>query len=230
MSIKIQWLAHSAFMLDVDGHAVLIDPFVSGNPLATVEASSLKPEVILLSHAHGDHLGDTVDIAKANNAQVVTNFEISEWLPNQGVENVAGLNPGGTIDLGYMTVKCTRAYHSSSFPDGSYGGVPMGFIITAKESDLILYFAGDTELFSDMTLIGEAGLDMAIVPIGDMFTMGIDDSLRAIQLLDPEFVMPMHYNTFPPITQDAGAWAERVNKETNATPVVLDPNSTYTLD
>jgi L-ascorbate metabolism protein UlaG (beta-lactamase superfamily) len=230
MSIHIQWLAHSAFMLDVDGHAVLIDPFVTGNPLATIEPSSLKPEVILLSHAHGDHLGDTVEIAKANSAQVITNFEVSQWLGEQGIGDSVGMNPGGTIDLGYMTVKCTRAYHSSSFPDGTYGGVPMGFLITAKKSDLVVYFAGDTDLFSDMSLIGEAGVDMAIVPIGDMFTMGIDDSLRAIQLLSPDFVMPMHYNTFPPITQDAGAWAERVNKETDATPVVLDPTSTYTLD
>jgi len=217
-------------MLDVDGHAVLIDPFVTGNPLATIEPSSLKPEVILLSHAHGDHLGDTVEIAKANSAQVITNFEVSQWLGEQGIGDSVGMNPGGTIDLGYMTVKCTRAYHSSSFPDGTYGGVPMGFLITAKKSDLVVYFAGDTDLFSDMSLIGEAGVDMAIVPIGDMFTMGIDDSLRAIQLLSPDFVMPMHYNTFPPITQDAGAWAERVNKETDATPVVLDPTSTYTLD
>lgn len=230
MSIKIQWLAHSAFMLEVDGHGVLLDPFVTGNPLATVEAASLKPEVILLSHAHGDHLGDTVDIARANNAQVVTNFEISEWLGKQGIDNRVGMNPGGTVDLGYMTVKCTRAYHSSSFPDGSYGGVPMGFLLTAKASDLVLYFAGDTDLFSDMSLIGEANLDMALLPIGDVFTMGVDDSLRAIQLLDPEFVMPMHYNTFPPITQDAAGWADRVNKETSATPVVLDPGGVYTLD
>ena len=230
MSIEIQWLSHSAFMLDVDGHAVLIDPFITGNPLATTDPDSLQPEVILLSHAHGDHLGDTVTVAKDSGAQVITNFEIGEWLPKNGVQNAVGMNPGGSIDLGFMTVKCTRAYHSSSFPDGSYGGVPMGFLITAKESDLVLYFAGDTDLFSDMSLIGEAGIDMAILPIGDHFTMGVEDSIRAIQLLDPEFVMPMHYNTFPPISQDAGKWAERVNTETNATPVVLDPTSIYTLD
>jgi len=230
MGIDITWLGHSGFVLNVDGHSVVIDPFLTGNPIATTDPASLSPEVLLLSHAHGDHLGDTVDIATSSGAQVITNFEIGEWMPGQGVENVVGINPGGTYDLGYMTVKATRAYHSSSFPDGSYGGVPMGFVITAKDEDLVIYFAGDTDLFSDMGLIAEAGLDLAIVPIGDHFTMGVDDSLRAITLLQPDFVMPMHYNTFPPIAQDAGSWAERVNTETSATPVVMDPGGTYTLE
>jgi L-ascorbate metabolism protein UlaG (beta-lactamase superfamily) len=230
MGIDITWLGHSGFVMNVAGHSVVIDPFLTGNPIATTEPTSLSPEVVLLSHAHGDHLGDTVDIAKANGATVVTNFEISEWMGKQGLENVVGINPGGTYDLGFMTVKATRAYHSSSFPDGSYGGVPMGFVITVKSEDLIIYFAGDTDLFSDMKLIAEAGLDLVMLPIGDHFTMGVDDSLRAITLLQPDFVMPMHYNTFPPITQDAGSWAERVNTETSATPVVLDPGGMYTLE
>jgi len=217
-------------MLDIDGHHVLIDPFMTGNPLANAAPSDYTPEIILLSHAHGDHLGDTVDIAKTSGAQVITNFEIGAWLGGQGVENANGMNPGGAIDLGFMSVKCTRAFHSSSFPDGRYGGVPMGFIITAKASDLVIYFAGDTDLFTDMKLFAEAGLDLAILPIGDHFTMGIDDSLRAVTLLQPDFVMPMHYNTFPPIAQDASGWAERVYTETSATPVVLDPGTHYTLE
>jgi L-ascorbate metabolism protein UlaG (beta-lactamase superfamily) len=229
MAIKVQWLSHSAFLFDVDGHSVLIDPFLTGNPLAAVQAGDVAPEVILLSHAHGDHLGDTVEIANAHGIPVVTNNEIAGWLGEQGVEQAIGMNPGGTYDLGYMTVKCTRAYHSSSFPDGSYGGVPMGFVITATEGGERVYFAGDTDLFSDMALIGEAGLDLAILPIGDHFTMGVADSVRAVNFLKPKAVMPMHYNTFPPIVQDAASWAIQVNTETSAQPVVLDPGGEYTV-
>lgn len=230
MAINIQWIAHSAFLLDIDGHSVLIDPFITGNPLATIDPDSLSPETILLSHAHGDHLGDTVNIAKSSGAEVITNFEVSNYLTEQEVENVQGLNPGGTVDLGYMSVKFTRAYHSSSFPDGRYGGVPCGFIITAAESDKTLYFAGDTALFSDMQLIGDHGIDLAFLPIGDYFTMGPADSLKAIEWLRPSIVLPMHYNTFPPISQSASDWAEDVNRVTDATPIVLDPGDDYTLE
>lgn len=230
MALKVQWLGHSAFALDVDGHSVVIDPFLTGNPLAAVEASELHPEVILLSHAHGDHLGDTVDIATANNAQVICNFEISNYMNASGVTQVMGMNPGGTFDLGFMTVKFTRAYHSSSFPDGSYGGVACGLVITSAESAKRIYFAGDTDIFSDMRLIGTPKLDLAILPIGDVFTMGVDDSIESVKLLDPRFAMPMHYNTFPPITQDASSWATRINNETSAQPIVLDPGGEYTLD
>ncbi len=231
MPIKVQWLGHSAFLLDVAGHSVLIDPFLNGNPLATAQPGDLSPEAILLSHAHGDHLGDTVDIAKANNSLVITNFEISNYMSAQGVQDVAGLNPGGTGDFDFMTVKATRAYHSSSFDsiDGSYGGVPLGFIILDKESGKTVYFAGDTDLFSDMQIIGDYGIDMAILPIGDFFTMGPADSIRAIQWLRPQIVMPMHYNTFPPIVQNASEWAEQVNANTDATPIVVDPGGEYTL-
>jgi L-ascorbate metabolism protein UlaG (beta-lactamase superfamily) len=230
MAVKVQWLGHSAFAMDVDGYSVVIDPFLTGNPLAAAKPEDLSPEYILLSHAHGDHLGDTVDIAMASGATVVTNFEVSNYLSAQGVTNVVGMNPGGTGDFGFMTVKFTRAYHSSSFPDGSYGGVPCGFIITTKDSGKRIYFAGDTDLFSDMQLIGEAGLDMAILPIGDHFTMGPADSLRAIQWLNPTVVIPMHFNTFPPITQNTAQWGEQVNAQTGAAPVVLDPGGEYTLE
>lgn len=229
MAVKVKWLAHSAFLMEIDGHTILIDPFLTGNPLATAAADDMKPDVILLSHAHGDHLGDTVTIAKASHSKVVTNFEISEKFTADGLERVIGGNPGGTVDLGFATVKMTRAYHSSSFPDGSYGGAPMGFIITAKESDKTVYFAGDTALFSDMALIGDHGIDLAILPIGDLFTMGVADSIKAIRFLRPKFVMPCHYNTFPPITQDAAHWAEKVNSDTDAQPIVVDPGGEYTV-
>ncbi len=225
MSIKFTWLGHSAFSFDIDGHAVLIDPFLTGNPLAAADAADLEADIVLLTHAHGDHVGDTVDIAKRTGATVVTNFECGNWMMDQGVENVFQGNPGGTFKNDFMSVKWTIAHHSSSFPDGTYGGEPNGFIITARGYKL--YFAGDTNLFLDMQLIGEEGIDVAFLPIGDVFTMGIEDSLKAIRFVKPKYVVPMHYNTFPPITQNASDWANRVNNETDAKPIVLDPGGDH---
>lgn len=227
MSITITWLGHSAFTVDVDGHSVLIDPFLTGNPLGSASADSLNPDLILLSHGHGDHVGDTVSIAKRTGAPVVANFEVANWIGKQGVENAVGVNPGGTYRGDFLDAKWTIAHHSSSLPDGSYGGQPNGFVMMAGGNKL--YFAGDTALFLDMQLIGEMGIDVAFLPIGDYFTMGIDDSLRAIQFVKPKMVIPMHYNTFPPIVQDAAEWAKRVNSETTASPIVLDPGGSYTI-
>jgi L-ascorbate metabolism protein UlaG (beta-lactamase superfamily) len=229
MSVKLTWLGHSAFSFDVDGHPVLIDPFLTGNPLAAAAPDDLAAEYILLSHGHGDHVGDTVSIAKRTGATVITNFEISNWLEAQGVEKTIGLNVGGQYDCGFMTVKSTPAIHSSSLPDGSNGGLSSGYILTTAHGQR-LYFAGDTALFSDMQLIGDEGIDLAFVPIGDYFTMGPDDSLKAINFVRPKIVVPMHYNTFPPIMQEAGAWANRVSSETDATPIVIDPGKSYTLN
>ena len=228
MTIKITWIAHSAFALDIDGHSVLIDPFITGNALATTTADDYSPEIILLSHAHGDHLGDTVDIAKRTEAPVISNFEIGNWLLANGVPNVAQIMPGGTHSVEFMDVTSTIAHHGSSFPDGTYGGQPNGFVIKAAGKNI--YFAGDTDVFLEMQLIGERGIDLAILPIGDKFTMGIDGSLKSIGFIKPKMTIPMHYNTFPVIMQDAGAWAERVNKETDSTPIVLDPGKSYTLE
>lgn len=228
MSVSFTWLGHSAFAVDVDDHPVLLDPFLTGNPLAAADARSIPAELILLSHAHGDHLGDTVDIAKRTGAPVVCNFEIGNWLADKGVPAVEQVNPGGTYYGSFLDAKWTVAHHSSSFPDGTYGGQPNGFILFA--SGYKLYYAGDTGLFSDMQLVGDHGIDVAFIPIGDRYTMGIDDSIKAIHYIRPRFVVPMHYNTFPPIMQDAADWASRVNKETDAQPIVLDPGGTYTLD
>lgn len=228
MSIKLTWLGHSAFTLDVDGHPVLIDPFLTGNPLAAAAPDELAAEYILLSHGHGDHVGDTVSIAKRTGATVITNFEISNWLQTQGVEKTIGLNVGGQYDCGFLTAKSTPAIHSSSLPDGSNGGLSCGYILTTPKG-LRVYYAGDTALFSDMQLIGDEGIDLAFFPIGDFFTMGPDDSLKAIKYVRPKIVIPMHYNTFPPIMQEAGKWANRVSSETDATPIVIDPGQSYTL-
>jgi L-ascorbate metabolism protein UlaG (beta-lactamase superfamily) len=228
MSVTFTWLGHSAFALNIDGHPVLIDPYLTGNPLAAATPDEVEAEIILLSHGHGDHLGDTVALAKRTGAKVVSNAEISYWLQKQGVKNVSGQNTGGMGDYGFMRVKLTLAFHSSSLPDGTYAGSPNGFVVTTQ-SGIRFYFAGDTALFSDMQLIGDQRIDIAFLPIGDFFTMGPDDSLKAIQYIRPKIVVPMHHNTFPPITQDVSYWANRVNSETNALPIVLDPGGSYTV-
>lgn len=228
MGISFTWLGHSAFSLDLDGHTLLLDPFLTDNPLGAKPASEVNAELILLSHAHGDHLGDTVAIAKRTSATVVCNAEISYWMQKQGLEKVHGQNTGGSHDHGFVKIKQTIAFHSSSFPDGTYGGNPNGFIITTKNNKNI-YFAGDTALFSDMQLIGEIGIDLAFLPIGDNFTMGPEDSLIAIKYLRPRLVVPMHYNTFPVIAVDVAGWADRVNRSTTAQPIVLDPGGTHNV-
>lgn len=228
MAITFTWLGHSAFAMDIDGHPVLIDPFLTGNPLAAKSPEEVNAELILLSHGHGDHLGDTVAIAQRTGAEVVTNFEVGNWLSARGV-TTHGQNTGGAGDYGFIRVKFTIAFHSASLPDGSYGGNPNGLIITAKASGQKLYFAGDTALFSDMQLIGDEGIDVAFVPIGDFFTMGPDDSIKAIKLIRPRYAVPIHYNTFDQIAQDAAQWASRVSRDTNATPIVLDPGGSFSV-
>lgn len=227
MAITLTWFGHSAFGVNIDGRNILIDPFITNNPLAIVTHDTLEAEVILLTHAHGDHIGDTVSIAKRTGATVVATPEICRWLQAQGVENTWEGNTGGTYYADFFSATWTMAFHTSSLPDGSYGGQPMGFLIRAQGKTI--YHAGDTGLFSDMRLLGEAGIDVALLPIGDKYTMGISDSVRAVQLLTPQYVIPMHFNTFPAIAQDAAAWAERVHRETQAKPIVLDPSGIFTL-
>lgn len=227
MDWTITWFGHSAFELSGNDSRILIDPFLSDNPATTTRPDSLNPDLILLSHAHGDHLGDTLEIAKRTGKTVVCNFEIGNWLQARGA-TVHQQNPGGGYDHGVAHVKFTMAHHSSSFPDGSYGGEPNGFIITLPDGKR-LYFAGDTCLFQDMQIIGEEGIDLAFLPIGDNYTMGPADSLRAIRWIKPRLVVPMHYNTWPLIAQDAQAWASRVRGETDAEPVVLEPGGRYEL-
>lgn len=227
MTVSFKWFGHSAFLLDIDGHAVVIDPFLTGNPVATSKADDVDAEIILMTHAHGDHVGDSVEIANRTGATVVCNFEMGNWYSAQGVENVFQGNPGGTFRNDWMSAKWTLAFHSSSFPDGTYGGQPNGFIV--RGGGKTLYHAGDTALFGDMSLIGAEGLDVAFLPIGDTFTMGIEDSIKAVQLLNPSYVVPMHYNTFPPIQQNVGEWADMIQRETQAQPIVLEPDGVFVL-
>jgi L-ascorbate metabolism protein UlaG (beta-lactamase superfamily) len=224
MTLQATWFSHACFLIQGANARLLIDPFITGNPLAPVTADSLSADYILVSHGHGDHVGDTVAIAKRTGATVISNFEIQNWMVAQGVKNVHPQHIGGGFNYPWGRVKLTLALHGSALPDGSYGGNPCGFLfyIDGKK----IYHACDTGLFYDMKLIGEEGIDLAILPIGDNFTMGPDDALRAVQLIQPKRVVPIHYNTFDVIKQDASAWAARVEKATPAKVTVMKPGET----
>ena len=227
---SLTWYGHAAFSLSVGAHTILIDPFLSDNPVAQVEADSITTDFIVVSHGHGDHIGDAVAIAKRTGATIISNFEITNWLVQQGIpENqVHPQHIGGGFDYPFGYLKLTIAHHGSALPDGSYGGNPAGLLFSTIDGETI-YFACDTGLFLDMKLIGEEGVDLAVLPIGDNFTMGPDDALRAVKLIKPRVVVPVHYDTWGLIAQDAEAWAERVVEETDASCVVIEPGGTYQL-
>jgi L-ascorbate metabolism protein UlaG (beta-lactamase superfamily) len=227
MPVKATWLSHACFLIETAKAKILIDPFLSGNPLAPVKADSLTPDCILVSHGHGDHVGDTVAIAKRTGATVISNYEIQTWMVAQGVPNTHPQHLGGGFTHPWGRVKLTLALHGSALPDGSYGGNPCGFLLYLDGKKI--YHACDTGLFGDMRLIGEEGIDLAILPIGDNFTMGPDDALRAVKLIQPKRVVPIHYNTFDVIRQDAGAWAARVQQETSAKVDVMKPGETIVV-
>ena len=228
MSITIKWFGHGTYGLEVGVHRIIVDPFFAPhNPVAPVSVDEIEADFILQTHGHGDHITDTVALAKRTGALVISNFEICGWLGKQGYENTHGLNIGGGYQFDFGRAEMTLALHSSGLPDGAYGGNPGGFLVSAEDRDV--YLAGDTAVFSDMALIGDVGLDLAVLPIGDNFTMGGEASLAAIKYLRPKVVIPGHYNTWPLVAQDANAWEGRVREVTNAEPVVLDVGGTYTV-
>lgn len=226
MSIKLTWYGHAAMGLEVGQHKLLVDPFLTGNPAATLTPEDVQADFILVSHGHGDHVGDAVAIAKRTGATVISNFEICNWMQAQGVSAHAQHIGGGyQHPFGYL--KLTLALHGSGLPDGSYGGNPAGFLLTAEGRKV--YLACDTGLFGDMQLIGEEGLDLAVLPIGDNYTMGPDDALRAARLLQARHYIPVHYNTWDLIAQDPNAWAKRVEVATGAQVHVIKPGESFSL-
>ena len=219
MSLELTWLGHASWLLQTAEHKIIVDPFISENPSATASVGELEADFVLLTHGHFDHVADAAEIANRCNATLVANYEIATWFAEKHqVKNTIGMNLGGNVVMPFGSVKMTLAWHSSQLPDGSYGGNPGGFHVESGGKKV--YFAGDTALFSDMMLIGAAGVDVAILPIGDLFTMGPQDSVEAAKLLKAKVVIPAHYNTWPPIEQDAAAWASSVEQATSSKPVV----------
>ena len=217
---RLTWLSHGGWMIETEEHRILLDPFLTDNPAAKIPVQQLpKVDHILISHGHFDHVADAATIAKQHDATIVAIYEIADlFTKTQNVESTVGMNIGGQIELPFGSVKMTPALHSSQLPDGSYGGEPAGFLVTIQGTRI--YFACDTALFSDMKIYAE-NVDVAVLPIGDVFTMGIDDSVAATKLINAKKVLPAHYDTWPPIAQNANEWAARIQTETTAEPVVL---------
>jgi L-ascorbate metabolism protein UlaG (beta-lactamase superfamily) len=207
--MKVTYYGHSCFAVETAGRTLLFDPFITPNELArNIDINKVRADFILISHGHFDHLADAVAIAKHTGATVISNYEITVWLGQQGLTKTHPLNHGGGARFDFGRAKFTPAIHSSGLPDGSYGGNPGGFLI--ETTDSAFYYSGDTALTYDMKLIGESTrLRFAALPIGDNFTMGVDDAIKAADFVRCDEILGLHFNTFPPIRIDP---AEAVRK------------------
>lgn len=231
--IAVTWLGHATWLIEADGQRLLLDPFFTDNPAAQVGADAMTDiDYVIVSHGHFDHITDAESIAKANRCPIITNFEIANWFGAKGfgegdLPAPIGMNLGGQLELPCGTIKMVPAVHSSGLPDGTYGGSPAGFVLSSQSQQL--YFACDTAYFSDMRYYAH-GVDFAVLPIGDLFTMGVNDSIEAIRIIEPRTVAPTHYGTWPPINQDLNAWAEKVREQTAAIPVELNIGQRHVIN
>lgn len=227
MATRLRWLGHGTWFIESGNHRLILDPFLDNSPVAPVKCHDIQVDYVLISHGHFDHIADAESIAKTSQATVISTFEVCNWLEQKGVTKSHAMNIGGSFGFDFGRLKMTPAWHTSTLPDGSYGGTAAGFLLFFPEGNV--YFACDTGLFLDMQLIGEHDLALAVLPIGDNYTMGPDDALKAVTLLHPRRVVPAHVNTWPLLAQDVNAWAEKVVKETQTQPVVLNPGDWITL-
>jgi L-ascorbate metabolism protein UlaG (beta-lactamase superfamily) len=224
--MQIRFLGHAAFELKDGETSVLIDPFLTGNPKAAVAADDLNPDAILLTHGHGDHLGDTVSIAKRTGAEVVAIVELANELSGEGLENVHDPNIGGTVELDWGWVRLTPAWHTSMTPKGT-ANTPAGLLIGLGGK--VIYHLGDTDLFTDLALVGRReAIDVALVCIGGHYTMDRHDAVEAVRLAKPKLAIPCHYDTFPPIETDVQAFKADVEAAGTAQVVVLAPGEAHT--
>jgi L-ascorbate metabolism protein UlaG (beta-lactamase superfamily) len=203
--MRFTYYGHACFAVEAGGKILLFDPFITPNPLAKkIDAARIPADFILVSHGHGDHVADVIDIAKRTGATVIAPYEVGCWFEKKGVKNIQAMNHGGAVRTGFGRVKLTSAIHSSSMPDGACGGNACGFIVESPDGNF--YYSGDAALTYDMKLIGEGTkLNYAIFPIGDFFTMGIEDALRAAEFVGVSKFVGVHYDTFPPIKLDRDA-------------------------
>ena len=229
MAVDIRFLGHACFELTAGGTTVLVDPFLSQNPKAAASPDELNPDVLLLTHGHFDHIGDTVDIAKRSGATVVAIAELANELGESGVENVLDPNLGGTVRFDWGWVKLVPAWHTAVTPNGT-PHMPAGLLIGI--GDRVVYHLGDTCLFSDLQLIARRGdrIDMALVPIGGHYTMDRYDAVTAVELVNPAEVIPCHYDTFPPIETDVQAFKSDVQNAGFSQVVVLEPGGTHKVN
>jgi L-ascorbate metabolism protein UlaG (beta-lactamase superfamily) len=225
---KLTYLGHSAFSITCSRGVVLIDPFLTGNPRAAIPPQKAQADIILLTHAHGDHMGDAIPIAKRTGATIVATFELANHCAAQGAKAMDA-HFGGTVQLPMGKVKLFPAVHSSCTDEGVFLGQAASFLLEADGA--VIYHAGDTALFGDMRLIGEeAEIDVALLPIGGHYTMGVEDAVRAVKMLRPVVVVPMHYNTFPSIEADPLRFKRLVEEQTRSECEVLEPGQSLEVE
>lgn len=225
--LKVTYYSHSCFLLDDGKYKVIIDPFFTGNPNAPVKWESIKTDYVILTHAHGDHLGDGLRIAEHNGSTIIAVNELANHVISKGAK-AHSMHIGGAYNFPFGRVKFTIAHHGSSTHDGLYMGEPAGVVVTI--GDKAIYHTGDTGLFLDMKLIGEMNdVEVMMAPIGDNFTMGIDDAVQAVKFVDPNLTIPMHYNTFPVIEADPFEFKSKVEK-IGKKAVVMEYGETISLD
>lgn len=229
MSIELDYIGHSTFQITTGDVKILIDPFLSpNNPAASRAAADFSPDVVALTHGHADHIADAVEVAKSADAESIAIVEVANWLGEQGLERVVDPNLGGTVTREWGSVKLMPALHTNTLPDGTVVGMPAGLLFTLEGKRI--YHLGDTCLFSDLALARrKAPVDVAIVPIGGHYTMDPDDAAEAVRLIEPKVVIPCHYNTFPPIEQDADEFAKLVSAVCDSETVVLKPDERHVV-